>query len=183
MPTLLSYGLGVESTSILLRWIMEPETRPCPLEDLIVLTAETGDEYVDTGHDVETHILPLMRRHRIRYVQVARHGHLEADGITVLDDSHNPARVYLEGDFKLSDELKLTGTVPQYAGTHKCALKFKAWVIEQWLEKNLREPARHAFGYNADETKRIAKSEYIEAIAFGFNADERKRIEKEKNRK
>ena len=57
------------------------------MEDLIVITSQVGDEYTDTGRDVEAHILPLMRAHGIRYVQVARHGHFEADGITVLDDS------------------------------------------------------------------------------------------------
>ena len=178
VATVLSYGMGVESSAILLRWIMNPATRPCLLEDLIVITAQVGDEYTDTGRDVNTHILPLMRALGIRYVQVARHGHFEADGITVLDDSRTPARVYLEGDYKLSDELKRNGTVPQYGGVHRCALKFKAWVIEQWLETNLRGCARHAIGYNAEETGRIARSEYAfgERIAFGFNADERNRI-------
>ena len=178
VATILSYGMGVESSAILLRWIMNPATRPCPLEDLIVITAQVGDEYTDTGRDVNTHILPLMGALGIRYVQVARHGHFEADGITVLDDSRTPARVFLEGDYKLSDELKKNGTVPQYGGVHRCALKFKAWVIEQWLETNLRGRARHAIGYNAEETGRIARSEYAfgERIAFGFNADERNRI-------
>ena len=133
VATILSYGMGVESSAILLRWIMSPATRPCPLEDLIVITSQVGDEYTDTGRDVNTHILPLMRALGIRYVQVARHGHFEADGITVLDDSRTPARVFLEGDYKLSDELKANGTVPQYGGVHRCALKFKAWVIGQWL--------------------------------------------------
>jgi hypothetical protein len=55
--------------------------------------------------------------------------YLEAAGITVLDDSRSPQRVFLDGDFKLSDELKQNGTVPQYGGVHRCALKFKAWVI------------------------------------------------------
>jgi hypothetical protein len=177
---ILSYGMGVESTAILVRWISEPTTRPCPLEELIVITAQVGDEYHDTGRDVRNHILPLLRRQAIRYVQVARRGHLETDGITVLDDSRTPGDVYLDGFYKLSDELRRNGTVPQYSGVHRCALKFKAWVIEQWLENNLRGPARHAFGYNADETGRIERSEYavFERIAFGFNADEQKRIER-----
>jgi hypothetical protein len=178
VATILSYGLGVESSAILLRWIMSPVTRPCSLEDLIVITSQVGDEYTDTGRDVEAHILPLMRAHGIRYVQVARHGHFEGEGITVLDDSRTPARVFLEGDYKLSDELKRNGTVPQYGGVHRCALKFKAWVIEQWLEENVRGRARHAIGYNADETARVARSEYAfgERIAFGFNVDETSRI-------
>ncbi len=176
--TLLSYGMGVESTAILLRWCLEPETRPCPVDELVVITAQVGDEYKDTGRDVETHILPMVRQHGIRYVQVARHGHLEADGISVLDDSRQPPRVCLESDYKLSDELKRNGTVPQYGGVHRCALKFKAWVIETWLDANIRVGTRHAIGYNADETGRVAKSEYAfrERIAFGFNADETGRI-------
>ena len=144
------------------------------MEHLIVITSQVGDEYTDTGRDVEAHILPLMRAQGIRYVQVARHGHFEADGITVLDDSRTPARVFLEGDYKLSDELKRNGTVPQYGGVHRCALKFKAWVIEQWLEEHVRGRARHAIGYNA-ETGRVARSEYAigERIAFGFSVEKR----------
>lgn len=176
--TILSYGMGVESTALLLRWSLEPETRPCSLEELVVITAQVGDEYKDTGRDVENHVLPLMRHRRIRYVQVARHGHLESDGVSVLDDSRQPTRVFLDGDYRLSDELKRNGTVPQYGGVHRCALKFKAWVIEEWLDANIRARARHAIGYNADETGRITRSEYAfrERVVFGFNADETGRV-------
>jgi hypothetical protein len=68
VTTILSYGMGVESSAILLRWVMNPATRPCPLEDLIVITSQVGDEYTDTGRDVEAHILPLMCAHGIPYV-------------------------------------------------------------------------------------------------------------------
>lgn len=178
--TVLSYGMGVESTAILLRWCLEEDTRPCSLDRIVVITAQVGDEYKDTGRDVEAYVLPMMRRHGIRFVQVARHGHREVDGITVLDDSREPIKIFLEGDYKLSDELKRNGTVPQYGGVHRCALKFKAWVIEQWLEANLRGYAHHAFGYNAEESKRISQSDLAsrERIAFGFNADEARRIER-----
>jgi len=181
MRTILSYGMGVESSAMLVRWLEDPAVRPCPLEELVLITSQTGDEYKDTQRDVETHILPLLRKHRIRYVQVARRGHLEADGITVLSDSRQPDLLFVEGAYKLSDELRLAGTVPQYGGEHTCSLKFKAWVIEQWLTQHLNHhPARHAFGYNADETARVAKSDAasLRRIAFGFNAEERGRIEK-----
>ncbi len=170
--------MGVESVSILLRWIFEPETRPCPLSDLLVITAQVGDEYLDTKRDMEAHILPLMREHSIRYVQVARAGHFESDGITILEDSTQPTACFTDGDYKLSDELKLNGTVPQYGGVHRCALKFKAWVIETWLREHLHGEVNHAIGYNAEETKRIDKSEYAFAsrMAFGFNSEETARI-------
>jgi len=178
IQTILSYGMGVESTAILLRWIFEPETLPCPLEDLIVITSQVGDEYADTKRDVDAHIIPLMRKHRIRYVQVARGGHLESDGICLLEDSREPSECFTDGAYKLSDELKLNGTVPQYGGVHRCALKFKAWVIERWLAENIRGQAKHAIGYNAEEERRIAKSEYAfeTRIAFGFNSDETDRV-------
>ncbi len=179
MQTILSYGMGVESSAILAKWLLMPSSRPCPLEDLIVITAQTGDEYKDTQRDVEAHILPLLRKHQIRYVQVARAGHLESDGITVLSDTREPEALWIQGSYKLSDELRSAGTVPQYGGvSHACSLKFKAWVIETWISLNLPHPVRHAFGYNADEEKRAAKSDAatLKRVAFGFNADEQKRI-------
>jgi len=72
----------------------------------------------------------MVRRHGIRFVQVARLGYWEADGITVLDDSREPTKIFLAGDYRLSDELKRSGTVPLDSGVHRCALKFKAWVSE-----------------------------------------------------
>lgn len=178
--TILSYGEGVESTAALIRWIFEPETRPCPLDKLIVITSQVGNEWPDTGRDVETHILPLMRQHGIRFVQVARAGHNEKDGITVLEDSRCPTRCFSGGDYTLAEELRTAGTVPQYSGTHRCSLKFKAFVVESWLDANVREPARHAFGYNIDERDRVEKCEarFTERIAFGFNKDELDRVEK-----
>jgi hypothetical protein len=180
MHTILSYGMGVESTAILVRWLEDASVRPCPLHELIAITAQTGDEYEDTRRDIEAHVLPMLRRHNIRYVQVARRGHSQTDGIVILSDTPQPQRLFLEGGYKLSDELRAAGTVPQFGGEHICSLKFKAWVIEQWMADHLAEPARHAFGYNAAETKRVAKSEAAQAkrIAFGFNAEERKRIDR-----
>jgi hypothetical protein len=162
------------------RWLEEPNTCPCPLKDLIVITAQTGDEYADTRRDVEAHILPRLRHHQVRFVQVARAGRRQEDGVAVLDDSRSPLQLYTQGRYKLSDELRAAGTVPQFAGEHRCSLKFKAWVIETWLEQNVGDPSRHAFGYNAEETRRVAKSEAACArrIAFGFNSEEAKRVRK-----
>lgn len=57
MHTILSWGMGVESTAVLVRWLLEPETRSCTLDELLVLTAQTGDEYEDTGVLCERYIL------------------------------------------------------------------------------------------------------------------------------
>lgn len=184
--TILSYGMGVESTAILMRWLKEPACRPCSLDRLIVLTAMTGDEYADTVTNVEECILPMLRQYGVRFVQVARHGHLEADGITILSDTDQPNRLYAEGDYKLSDELRAAGTLPQYAGEHTCSLKAKAFPLEKWLRdyddtciSSGPSPAiTHAFGYNVDEQKRVAKcvAAAQKRLAFGFNSDEGKRV-------
>lgn len=184
--TILSWGLGVESTSILVRWILEPETRPCDLSDLIVISSMTGDEHEETQRHAEEHILPLMRQHNIRFVQVARHGAKEADGITVLSDTRQPDQIYIKGDYKLSDELRSAGIVPAFTGAHRCSLKAKAQVIETWLASEFEKSTftgivHHAFGYNAEETRRVRKSEdafAVRHIAFGFNAEEVKRVDR-----
>ncbi len=174
MDTILSWGMGVESTAILVRWLLEPETRLCDIDELLVLTAQTGDEYDDTRMLCEEHILPLLRAHQVRFVEVARRGHLEKEGIVVLSDSRAPASMHMDGAYKLSDELRASGTVPQFGGEHRCSLKFKAFVIETWLRERFQVPAKHAFGYSLDELKRVAKSEQAMAdrVAFGFSSEE-----------
>lgn len=176
----LSWGMGVESNAAITRWLTDPTSRDFSLGDLTVITAQTGDEHKDTKLYCEKHILPLLRANNIRLVQVARAGRLEEDGIEILDDSTSPNTLYIDGAYKLSDELLFAGTVPQFAGVHKCALKFKAFVLDEWLAQENLGPYKHAFGFNADETKRVAKSEYSinKRIAFGFNSDEQKRIDR-----
>jgi len=128
MKTVLSFGMGVESSALLLRWLEEPESRDFDLErDLIVITSQTGGEYPDTKRLCEDHLLPRMRRRRVRYVQVARAGHLEADGIKVLSDTRQPFEIHLQGAYTLQEELSAAGTVPQFAGERRCSLK-KYWV-------------------------------------------------------
>lgn len=86
----------------------------------------------------------LLRRERIRFVEVARRGNLEKAGIVVLSDSRTPTYMHMDGAHKLSDELRTAGTVTQLGGEHRCSLKFKAFVIETWLGERFQRPARHA---------------------------------------
>jgi len=174
----LSNGLGVESVAILLRWLLEPETRDFALADLTVVTAMVGAEWPDTGHDFEKYVLPLFRENGVRFVQVARRGHLEENGIVILDDSRTPERLYIEGAYTLTEELETAGTVPQYGSEHRCSLKFKAFVIETWMEQVLAGAVRHSFGYNAEELERVAKCDAAMAarVSFGFNSDELDRV-------
>lgn len=47
-------GMGVDSIGILTRWIHEPHTRDFDLDNLICLTAMTGDEYASTRRLMDT---------------------------------------------------------------------------------------------------------------------------------
>jgi hypothetical protein len=195
-----SHGLGVESQAILENWHYDPTSRPFKdWSQLIVVTAQVGEEHKnDTVPLAEARMLPILREHKVRFVELARRGHLEEDGIVILQDTREPWKLNPDGVYKLSDELLHSGTVPQFGGEHRCAMKFKAFPIETWLAyefQNRREvPVHHVFGYNADETTRISKSDLHitrhnsdrEIIhpgksvleVFGFNSEEGKRIER-----
>src|SRR5436309_2272082 len=85
---ILNLGMGVESSAILARLLLEPDVRDFDLADLVVVTSQTGDEFPDTGALVETHLLPLMKAHGVRNVQVARAGAVKVGGrnVRVLSD-------------------------------------------------------------------------------------------------
>lgn len=162
---ILSYGLGVDSTAILLRWLAEPTSRVVDglsfeLSDLTVITAMVGDEWADSKDAVETHVLPLLRAAGVRYVQVARRGHSESEGIEILDDSTAPTQLHIEGVYRLSTEPLDAGTIPTSGGLRKCSLKFKGWVLDTFLSQDLKgAPYVHVIGFEADELKRVVKDQ------------------------
>lgn len=194
--------MGVESQAILERWVAEPESRPFVTWDqLIVITAQVGEEHKkDTVRDCEARMLPLLKGLGVRFVEVARRGFHEEDGIVVLQDTRAPVRLNPDGCFSLSSYLMRSGTVPQFGGIHKCAMKFKAFVIETWLSLEfqhleLKTPVYHVFGYNSEEVTRTDKSDYHISrhnadklilnktdkpplMVFGFNAEEQGRVER-----
>lgn len=156
---ILSYGMGVDSTAILLRWLEEPETRGFELSDLTVITAMVGNEFPSTGALVERHILPRLAAAGVRFVQVARAGASEKDGYVVLSDSTAPEKLFLGGAFKLTDELLPAGTIPQYAsGKRLCSIKMKGVPLDAWIANEMAgREYRHVIGFNAEEMKRVER--------------------------
>ncbi len=153
-------GMGVESVAISLEILMNPSRRDFCLCQLIIITMQTGDEHWDTIENSEKFVLPIYRYFRIRFVELARGGEYEEDGIVVLQDTCQPRQHYREGFYKLSEHLLLNATVPQAASEHLCSLKFKVFCGEYWLEHCLQMHGfHHIFGYAADEPKRVLKSE------------------------
>jgi len=161
-PYVFSYGMGAESTAALVRILTDPDSHPAEIapdfHNLIVIVAQTGDEWSITGELVEEYILPLLRQFRVRFVEVARNGPRESDGITVLQDTRVPFQVHLDGVYKLSKEHGDSGTMPQASGHHTCAQKFKGFPLDRWRATELGERAYfHMIGYNVDEESRMAK--------------------------
>lgn len=159
LPHVLNYGMGVDSTEILVRWCeMSEEERGFPLENLIVLTAQTGDEYQSTKELVETYAFPLIRKHGIRFVEIAKGGPSVKDGYVLLQDTRNPETLNIDGHYKLSTHMREAGTTVCFTGPHKCAMKFKGTIIDQWLSENLKGRAFGPYlGYAKGEESRAIK--------------------------
>ncbi|GHH22459.1 hypothetical protein [Streptomyces lanatus] len=167
--TVLSYGLGADSTAILLQFLAAPERyglRP-DLSDLVVVHAVTGDEWPDSLEFVERLVLPLLRAARVRLVQIARGGPEDADGVVILDDSRQPCRIFAQGPWRLSDELRAAGTVPQMArGKRTCSIKFKGWCLDAWAAAEFGTSSfRRVIGYHAGEMDRAEKDSGIQREA------------------
>jgi hypothetical protein len=151
--------MGLESCTLLSRLITEPHTRDFSLDDLIVLTAMTGDEYQATERLMTRHILPLIRQAGVRYVQIARAGQADEHRYDVLSDTRAPHTMVMAGAWRLSDELTAAGTVPMFASGHRlCSYRSKGQVLDWWVEDHLAgRPYRHMIGYNASETWRMSR--------------------------
>ncbi|CAL9676240.1 hypothetical protein SUDANB176_07794 (plasmid) [Streptomyces sp. enrichment culture] len=155
VDTVINWGLGADSTAYLARILTNPAAHSIDLERTAVLYMATGSEWPETRMLVEEFMLPLLREHGVRFVQLSRSGQPKAAGITVLDDSRRPERLFARGPWTLWDELESVGTVPQQAGTRKCSLRAKGEVGDRWLMQVMGgRPFRQIMGFNADEPGR-----------------------------
>lgn len=153
---ILNYGFGVESTAILLRWIYDTTSRPFKSwNELIILGAQTGDEYWETKYLCETFIFPLLRALGVRVVQVAKHGPFREDGYTVLSDTTEPYTLHIEGDHKLSDNMLMDGWSVRVNRPHICAMRWKGEVLDAWILDHAAEGFGPYLGYNRDELGRM----------------------------
>ncbi|WP_435057576.1 hypothetical protein [Streptomyces sp. bgisy060] len=171
-PTVLSYGLGADSTAILLKFLADPVAYGLQpdLSDLTVVHAVTGDEWDDSLSYVNRLVLPLLAARNVRTVQVARAGRRDSEGVVILSDTRTPHRIWPAGPWRLSDELRAAGTVPQMArGRRTCSIRFKGWVLDAWAAHEFGVMAfRRVIGYHAGERDRAENDTVIQA---GINAD------------
>jgi hypothetical protein len=168
---ILSYGMGVDSTAILLRWMLDPKSRDFPLKNLIVITAMVGNEFEDTGRLVKKYMLPLMRKHRVRFVQISRRGIRLPRGesrYVTWSDTSKPEELWILGGGiagvgvdTLGAEMEQAGTVPQWrTGARQCSIKWKGEPLDDAIDDLTGgKPFRHVMGFNADELKRIERDD------------------------
>ncbi|MFE0058737.1 hypothetical protein [Streptomyces sp. NPDC059003] len=165
-PTVLSYGLGADSTAILLKFLADPQAYGLErdLSDLIVVHSVTGDEWKDSLSYVDRLVLPLLAARKVRTVQIARGGRRDADGVVILADTRTPSRIWEAGPWRLSDELRAAGTVPQMAsGRRTCSIRFKGWCLDAWAAHEFGTAAfRRVIGYHAGERSRAEKDTEIQ---------------------
>jgi hypothetical protein len=153
---LFNLGAGVESVALLVKWILDPSSRPLDpntgqpvsLGQIIVLFAMTGLEYRSTKALCETYLLPLLRQNRIRLIQVGRAGPSFNDGLVIAQDSTSPVEFFCTredadrlGIWKLSDEHDISATTPKLGRPHTCAMKYKGFPLDSviaLLEHNAR---------------------------------------------
>lgn len=159
-PVVLMLGAGVDSAAIAARWLVDPSSRDFDLADAVAVHAVVGEEYAQTQHLMERHLLPLMRG-RLRLVQLARAGQSTASGYVVLDDSLHPERFHLRGPWRLSDELLAAGTVPQVASKRRwCSYRAKGENLDRFLADEFGHSAfRHCIGFATEEMRRVERDQ------------------------
>jgi hypothetical protein len=196
-PVILSYGLGADSTALLLKYLSETnEERGFPLENLIVITSLVGREWDETIDKVQRFILPLLRQHNILTIQCGRMSDYSADGWIIYECSRQPQRLYQDVaqrlGWTLDRHLLRNGIVPQRRkGARTCTLRFKGEVIDAIVRHlfavSPMATYRREIGYNADEVRRVNRSEGYGATGVeptyhvGYNADETKRAKTDRS--
>ncbi|MEM1309392.1 MAG: hypothetical protein AAGF98_07930 [Cyanobacteria bacterium P01_H01_bin.153] len=196
-PVILSYGLGADSTALLLKYLGETdEERGFPLENLIVITSLVGREWDETIDKVQRFILPLLRQHNILTIQCGRMSDYSADGWIIYECSHRPQHIYQDVaqrlGWTLDRHLLRNGIVPQRRkGARTCTLRFKGEVIDAIVRHlfavSPMATYKREIGYNADEGGRANRSEGYSSggveptYHVGYNADETKRAKTDRS--
>ncbi|MFD9441902.1 hypothetical protein ACFWBR_27630 [Streptomyces sp. NPDC060006] len=155
LDTIINWGVGADSSAYIAKMLTAPDAHGIDLARTAVLYMATGSEWPETRLLADEFMIPLLRENGVRFVQLARNGHLQADGFTILDDSRHPEQLIARGPWPLWDDQESVGTVPQVAGTRKCSLWAKGDVGDWWLKQVFGgRPFRQIMGFNADEEGR-----------------------------
>jgi hypothetical protein len=138
-------------------WCNDPTSRGFDLDELLVITAITGDEYRSTTDAANAHLVPMLRAHGIRFLQVARGGQSTYDGYDILADSTRPTELVPRGAWHLGEEMEKALTVPQIvSGRRLCSYRAKGEVLDSVIADEISagrvaQDFRHAIAFAAEE--------------------------------
>jgi hypothetical protein len=146
VPLIINWCLGVDSTAFLVKMLEDPSAHGVDLARTMVIHQITGSEWPTTYAHAEQYVLPLLRKNRVRLVQVARAS--RALEIAVMDDSCQPERTVRRGPWSLEeDEYEANGTVPQQGGIRLCSLHAKGEVGDALIAQEIGDrPFRQVMG-------------------------------------
>jgi hypothetical protein len=156
-------GAGVDSMALLHLWCSNPESRDFPLDELLVITAITGDEYRSTIDAANAHLIPLLRAQGIRFLQVARGGQSTRDGYDVLADSTAPTELIERGAWHLGQEMEQSLTLPQIVRRRRiCSSRAKGEVLDSAIADEIaagrvNPEFRHVIAFAAEEQWRAER--------------------------
>lgn len=161
-PTVVaSFGMGLDSSCMLVRWLTDPTSRDFDLSELAVITAMTGHESQATIRAMTRLIIPMLAAHSVRFIQVARAQRRTTRagaGVMVLDDSRSPSRLFADGAYTLGDEMLSAATLPQLGGKRLCSVHSKGDALDPVIARITKgQPYRHAVGFEANERSRADK--------------------------
>jgi hypothetical protein len=106
-------------------------------------------------------MIPLLRRHGIRFMQVARAGQATEHGYDVLADSTAPTELIARGAWHLGQEMDDALTLPQIVtGRRECSYRAKGQVLDSAIAHELEAGTiapgyRHVIGFAAELCRRI----------------------------
>jgi len=121
------------------------------------IIAVTGDEYRSTIDAANAHLVPMLRAHGIRFLQVARGGQSTHDGYDILADSTRPTELVPRGAWHLGEEMEKALTVPQIvSGRRLCSYRAKGEVLDSVIADEISagrvaQDFRHAVAFAAEE--------------------------------
>lgn len=154
---IISWGGGVDSTTILTRFLLEPHLRDFELDDVTVVIALVGavDEYERTAAMARDHVLPMLARHNVLTAQVARGGDYAKDGYRVLEETRTPTRLRRETvTWTFYHWLLRRGILPMTA-SRACSEKAKHFALDRYIAQlTAGAPYRHMIGFEIDEQPR-----------------------------
>ncbi len=131
-----NWGFGVESSAQLCRWFFQPSTRPFrSWKQVVVVSAQTGDEFWRTKELADLFILPLLRKVGCLFFEIGKAGPLEKDGYVILSATTQPYVLHIRSEeiHSLGDNMEIDGWVPRLNRPHLCAQKWKGKILDQLI--------------------------------------------------